>query len=64
MLAKMFLHGRHCYVAVIGMTESENDQVCNGSKEYIVSLANGMQEKVVMDAATLAGIEKGCLRLG
>ncbi len=64
MLAKMFLHGRHCYVAVTGMTELQSHPMSNGNKEYLVSLANGMQEKIVMDAATQAGMEKGCLRLG
>ncbi|WP_029686065.1 hypothetical protein [Tatumella saanichensis] len=64
MLAKMFLHGRHCYVAVTVMTELHTPSMNNGHKEYLVSLANGMQEKIVMDAATQAGMEKGCLRLG
>lgn len=64
MLAKMFLNGRHCYVAVTEMTEIENGHLTGGSKEFMVKLANGMQEKVIVRGDSLAGIDNGCIRLG
>lgn len=64
MLAKMFLHGRHCYVAVTEMTEIENGHLAAGNKEFMVKLANGMQEKVVMNPDSQAGMDNGRIRIG
>ena len=64
MLAKMFLHGRYCYVAVTEMTEIESGHLNSDNKSFMVKLANGMQEKVEMSPAGVANLATGCIHLG